>query len=419
MPLTKKGLAYLSIAYAFIAFAVAFREFYLAAFVLPISFLILTSASLSKMDVSRIRVQRKLTPSRSFGGEPVDVLVNVANDAACSLPEFEIEDRVQTPLTVENELNLVPLSLGPEETVEWTYRISAASRGHYSLGPISIRHADILGFHRRQEQILLNDSFTVSPQVEKIGTIDLKAKRVGPWPGQVPYRRVGVGTEFYELRMYNAGDELKRINWKASARIGSLVTNEFESEHVTDVLVVLDSTEGAISSLFDFDLLEFQLSLAASLCSQFLLQGNRVGLAIYGSVRAWVDPAFGKRQLLKILDNLAMVKAGRALVPMDYAVRSVVESLVPSKSMIVFISPLLNDEIADVISNLSLRGYISLCLSPVLMSVQGKDPSALAKRILSLQRRANAIRVATLATLIEFSPQMSLKSSLKRGIRLG
>jgi hypothetical protein len=106
-------------------------------------------------------------------------------------------------------------------------------------------------------------------------------------------------------------------------------------------------------------------------------------------------------------------------VPMNYAVESVVVSLVPSKSMIVFISPLLNDEIADVVSSLSLRGYVSLCLSPILMTAQGKDSNALAKRILSSQRRGNAIRVAALATLIEFSPWVSLKSSLMRRHRLG
>jgi uncharacterized protein (DUF58 family) len=144
-----------------------------------------------------------------------------------------------------------------------------------------------------------------------------------------------------------------------------------------------------------------------------------VGLAVYGSVRAWVDPAFGKRQLLKILDNLAMVKAGRAQVPMNYAVESVVVSLVPSKTMIVFISPLLNDEIADVISNLALKGYVSLCLSPTMIAARGRDSNALAKRILSAQRRANAIRVGAAATMIEFSPNVSLKSSLRRRTRLG
>lgn len=419
MTLTKKGLTYLSIAYGFIALAMAFREFYLAAFVVPIGFLFLASGRVVTLDVSRLKIQRKLTPARSFGGEPVDVTIQVTNDTARSFPEIEIDDRVQTPLTVERGLNAVTLSLEPEEIIEWTYRIQAPPRGHYSLGPVSIRCTDILGFRGKQDQILLNDSFIVSPRVEKIGTVDLKAKRVGPWPGQVPFRSVGAGTEFYELRMYNAQDELRRINWKASARMGRLVTNEYESEHVTDVLVVLDCTEGVVSSLFDFDLLEFQLSLAASLCSQFLLQGNRVGLAVYGAVRAWGDPAFGKRQLLKILDNLAMVKAGRAQVPMNYAVESVVVSLVPSKTMIVFISPLLNDEIADVISNLALNGYVSLCLSPTMIAARGRDSNALAKRILSAQRRANAIRVGAAATMIEFSPNLSLKSSLRRRNRLG
>jgi uncharacterized protein (DUF58 family) len=259
----------------------------------------------------------------------------------------------------------------------------------------------------------------VLPTIEKIGTLDLRARRVSAWSGQVPSRRIGAGTEFYELRLYRAGDELRRINWKASARSGRLVTNEFESEHVTDVLIIVDSAEDATSSMFEFDLAEFQLTLAGSLSSQLLLQGNRVGLSIYGAVRAWVDLAFGKRQLVKILDNLAMVKAGPALLPMSYAVESVVVSLMPSKSLIVFISPLLNDDSASVISSLAEKGYVIMCFTPTLEQATGADPKALAVRILSAQRRANAIRVDSVATLVEFAPDVSLKSQLRNQTRIG
>ena len=142
-------------------------------------------------------------------------------------------------------------------------------------------------------------------------------------------RRMGLGTEFFELSPYTPGDDLRRVNWKASAKLRQLVTNEFEGEQVTDVLVALDCSQGVASKLFDFDAMEFQVSLAASLCWQLILQGNRVGLSVYGAVRTWVNLAFGKRQLLRILDNLAIVKPGPATVPLDYAVESVITTLVP------------------------------------------------------------------------------------------
>jgi len=419
MAFTRKGLAYLSLAYGFVSIAIVLREFYLAAYVIPIGLLLLVSNSLTSVDVSGLKIQRKLTPSRTFGGDPVDVTIRVTNDTGRHLTDIEVEDHVPFPLTPESGLNSVPLSLRPEESLEWTYRISPPKRGHYVVGPISIRYTDMLEFYRRRTQRMEQDSFTVLPTIEKIGTLDLRARRVGAWSGQVPSRRVGVGTEFYELRLYNPGDELRRINWKASARSSRLVTNEFESEHVTDVLLIVDSCEDVTSSMFKFDLTEFQLTLAGSLSSQLLFQGNRVGLAIYGAVRTWVDLAFGKRQLVKILDNLAMVKAGSAILPMSYAVESVVVSLVPSKSLIIFISPLLNEDTASVIGSLAEKGYVIICFTPTLEQTKGTDPKALALRILSAQRRANAIRVDSVATLIEFAPDVSLKSQLRRQTRIG
>jgi len=420
MAFTKKGLAYLSLAYGFVAIAILLHEFYLAAYVIPIGLLFLVSNSLTSVDISGLKIQRKLVPSRTFGGDPIDVTIRVTNDTGhTDLTDLEIEDRVPFPLTPRGGLNSVPLSLRPQERLEWTYRISPAKRGHYVVGPISIRYADMLGFYRKRTQRMLEDSFTVLPTIEKIGTLDLRARRIGAWSGQVPSRRVGAGTEFYELRLYNPGDELRRINWKASARAGRLVTNEFESEHVTDVLLIVDSTENVTSSIFKFDLTEFQLTLAGSLSSQLLLQGNRVGLAMYGAVRAWVDLAFGKRQLVKILDNLAMAKAGSALLPMSYAVESVVVSLMPSKSLIIFISSLLNEETASVIGSLAEKGYVIICFTPTLEQVQGTDPRTLAVRILSAQRRANAIRVDSVATLIEFAPDVFLKSQLRKQTRIG
>jgi len=419
MAFTKKGLGYLSIAYCFVAIAIAFREFYLAAYVIPIGLLFLISNSLTSVDLSGLKIERKLHPSRTFGGDPIDVTIKVTNVTGRDLKDIEVEDIVPLPLISEGGLNSVPLSLLREEALEWTYRISPAKRGHYTVGPTLIRHTDILGFYEKGIRRVEQNSFTVLPTIEKIGTLDLKAKRIGAWAGQVPSRRVGVGTEFYELRLYNPGDELQRINWKASARTGRLVTNEYESEHVTDVLIIVDTTEDVASSMFEFDLTEFQLTLAGSLSSQLLLQGNRVGLTIYGAVRAWVDLAFGKRQLIRILENLAMVKTGPALLPMSYAVESVALALMPAKSLMVFISPLLNEDTVNVISSLAEKGYAIICFTSTLGEVKGIEPRALAVRLLSAQRRANAIRVNSVATLVEFAPDVSLKSQLRRQTRIG
>jgi uncharacterized protein (DUF58 family) len=260
------------------------------------------------------------------------------------------------------------------------------------------------------------DRVTILPQVEDLGKVDVSARRVGPWPGTIPSRIVGVGTEFFELRLYSPGDELRRINWKASARQSRLVTNAFETERVTDVLVTLDCSETVLSSVFSFDVEEFEVTLAASLCSQLLLQGNRVGLLVYGAERTWVPPAFGKRQLLRILSGLAITKAGRAIIPLDFAVETIVNAVLPARSVIAFVSPLMGDAIIEVVRRVAAAGYSVICLTPSIeASLRNERRSnALARKILETERRINLRQISSIAKCVEVSPHASIRELSRR-----
>jgi uncharacterized protein (DUF58 family) len=277
---------------------------------------------------------------------------------------------------------------------------------------------DLMRFRQYSETISGQAVVMIFPQVEDLGKVDVTARRVGPWPGSILSRSVGPGTEFFELRLYSPGDELRRINWKASARQARLVTNEFESEHVTDVLVVLDCSETVLSSVFSFDAEEFEVNLAASLCSQLLLQGNRVGLLIYGAERTWVPPAFGKSQLLRILNGLTIAKAGRPVIPIDFAVETIVNAVLPARSVIAFISPLMGDEVIEVIRNVAAAGYSVLCVTPS-MDASTRDESqssVLARKILEIERRINIRQIASISKCVEVSPHTSMRVLSRRGV---
>src|SRR5206468_2341164 len=97
----------------------------------------------------------------------------------------------------------------------------------------------------------------VAPAMEDLRRAALQPRRTRPWFGQVASRRIGPGTEFWGVREYVAGDEVRRINWKASARLERLFTNEYEGERSGDGLIVL------ITPLKDRDALTAVIELAA------------------------------------------------------------------------------------------------------------------------------------------------------------
>ncbi len=310
------------------------------------------------------------------------------------------------------------LSLRKGESTQFEYVISKPRRGSYQIGPTLIRISDSTGLRRKDYELSNADELIVIPNLEKLGVVDLKGRRFGPWPGLVPSRRIGVGTEFFEISPYVAGDDLRRVNWKASARSGMLVTNEFEGEQVIDGFILLDCSEGVTSELFDYDAMELQIDFAASLCSQLIMQGDRVGLSVYGANRTWVSPGFGKRHLLRLLDSLAFVKSGRATLPIKYATESVLSAILPSRSLVVLISPMLNDEVVEMVESIAANRYSLLCFTPSTKPKPGTtESSRVARRIFEDERRLRILRMQKMASVIQLSPDLSVRKQLKVGTR--
>ena len=415
MGITRKTVVYLAVAYLFIGLGLAFKEPSISIFVIPIAAALLYSSLFSIDKHPQLEVKRTLNPPRSFGGESINITVAIQNTSSCRTDQLELEDHVPESLSLEAGTTSLILSLHAEERFEYEYTISAPRRGRYLLGPMKAHIVDDLGFSEFSETLLGQDELLILPKVEKLRSMELRARRVGPWSGSIASRNIGLGTEFYELRSYSPGDDLRRINWKASAKRGRLVANEFETERVTDVMLVLDCSEGALSELFAYDVEEYEVSLAASLCSQLLLQGNRVGLLVYSKERTWLAPAFGKRQLLRILSSLALVKGGPSIVPIAYAVESVTAAVLPARSIIVFVSPFLGDDIVEAVWNTANAGYNVLCFAPTESTIENESRyKSLARRILATERRMNLRQVFPVCRFIPVTPEKSVETMLRR-----
>jgi uncharacterized protein (DUF58 family) len=414
MALSRKALLYLGIAYALIGYALFLHEPYVTVLVVPMAFLFFISrASGSNLQLT-VQASRAICPDRLLGDEDVEVRLRVQNNSLQSYVNVHLDEVIPETLTIKSGTNSLAVSVGSGEVFENRYKILPPKRGIYSIGPLRANVSDVMGFWEMSQQVGTTDELIVLPKIEEVGILNLKATRVSPWPGQVPSRKVGIGTEFFELSPYVPGDELRRVNWKASAKMAELVTNEFEGEQATDVLVLLDCSQDVPSEL-EFDATEFEVNLTASLCSQLIRQGNRVGLSVYGAVRTWVNLGFGRKHLLRILDNLAIAGAGRATIPMEYAVQTVVVSTLPSRSVVVVISPLNRDDIVEVMSDLAIKGYNVVCFTPTIPTSSTKMdvPLSIARRILTIERRLRMMRTSKSATLIEVSPTVPIRSALR------
>ncbi|OYT31277.1 MAG: hypothetical protein B6U94_03725 [Thermofilum sp. ex4484_79] len=387
--------------------------------ILLISFSFIISPSI---ELDNLEVKRKIDTTRLIVGEEIKVEVLLKNNSEKTY-FLEISDNIPPFVQVKNGTLRTFVMLNPGEEFKLGYTLRFPTRGHFDLGPLEVVLFDYLKIRFNKYSVGKPVTISVFPTFEDLKDFDIRPKRTGVWPGTITSKRSGQGTEFYGIREYIPGDEIRRINWKAYARLQRLVTNEFESERVTDVLIIVDTSGGEMLGAYASKMLEAEVNAAASLSWLFLKHGNRVGLIVHGRHRGWIKPYFGKKQFLRILHFLADVSLG-GIISLDYLLKNLLPMILKPETQIILITPLLDRNILSVIHYALLNNYKILVLTPSIyysmMDSQDKK-EFLMGRILRLMKENIMLKVGKLCPIIEWNVNMSLNDVLKyskRDIRL-
>src|SRR2546426_3860810 len=309
-----------------------------------------------------IKLERDIVPDETFGDQDIRVESRLRNLSGATLGNLEIHETLDGRIIPEKGVSRTSASMGPSEELRLIFEFPSPVRANYEIGPLIVRVRDPFGFYLSEKK-LGPETLSVMPRPDRIRGTQLRPRHVGPWPGVIPSKVLGLGTEFYSMREYIPGDDPKRINWKASARYNELIVNETEAERVTDVMIVLD-TDITFFGPTEIELFERGVQAAASLTRLLLSQGNRVGLVLQGGERGSIPAGFGKRHERRILYLLAAAKPGRATVSTSYVMNLLARRMLPSRSQIVIISPLLDPEIKEGAKQLTVAGYSMLVISP-------------------------------------------------------
>lgn len=165
--------------------------------------------------------------------------------------------------------------------------------------------------------------------------------------------------EFDELREYLPGDDMKRIDWKASSRLNELIVREFLREEARDVYIILDMTR-EMRKMIRRAKIDYAVTLLLYLASALLKSGIRVGVIGYSEKRFIFIPPSGEReQIQRIRSEIRFMREAGFL------------SLKPSLSSLsqrtkAFLRKIRGDEFERVI--LSLRSPSTLVIITDLMS---------------------------------------------------
>lgn len=210
---------------------------------------------------------------RAQEGDKLDAEVELT--AQRGISTFILEERVPERLGKSVRVPVPRLPKG--KTVSHRYGLRATRRGVYEVGPLVAITSDPLGLTRRETIVADKFELLVHPRLEFVSDRPLTRRFEDP-PIRPPISKPWpTGLEFYGMREYVPGDDLRRIVWRASARAGKLMVREAE-EGITDhVTVILDTDRGSHSKEGDYsESFEMGVRAAASLGIRHLREGYEV-----------------------------------------------------------------------------------------------------------------------------------------------
>ncbi len=323
-------------------FSLFYRLVYILGLTLIISF-VWNWLSVQSLDV---RIERRTRRARV--GDAVEERITVRNLSVLPKPVLEVEDMTDMP----GYSSGMAVSLASKSFRSWRTSAPARKRGVYTLGPVRVSATDAFGLFRREKFFGGTDTLVVYPRTYDLPGFAIPSAYLSG-DSSAKKRSHELTPHASSVREYAFGDSLSRVHWTSTARLGRLMSKEFDLGLSSEVWVVVDLHRDLQAGELEESTDEYAVAIAASLARKYLENELPVGLIAYGDRRYFLPAEPGAGQLDRVLEQLAMSKAeGRA--PLE-EVLSKEEALWSYHSTLVVVTPSHRREWVVALSELAKR----------------------------------------------------------------
>jgi uncharacterized protein (DUF58 family) len=217
------------------------------------------------------------------------------------------------------------------------YILRPNKRGEYEFGVIRVYVKSALGLVSRRYNFEQAEVLPVYPSFLQMRKYELMAisNRLNEI-GIKKVRRLGNSMEFEQIKNYVAGDDYRTVNWKASARQGSLMVNNYTDEKSQQVYCIIDKSRVMKMPFDGLSLLDYAINASLILSSVALIKEDKAGLITISDKKGAVIAADRRpTQLNKIMEVLYKEKTRYTETNMEL-LYSTVRSTLKQRSLIVF-----------------------------------------------------------------------------------
>ena len=309
----------------------------------------------------RVQVTRQL-PSRLSIGRDNSVVLSVSGNKPA---EVQIRDYYPDGFAPGNTHSILRVSLAADNSQELTYTVHPRQRGEFPWGDIQVRQLGTWGLAWYDWKIPQSQKIQVYPDL--VGLRSLTIRLALQSSGSIRrFHQLGIDTEFAELREYGAGDDLRSIDWKATARRSHPIVRVLEPEQEQTLIILLDRGRLMTARVHGLQRFDWGLNATLSLALAGLSRGDRVGVGVFDrQMHTWIRPERGQQHLPRLIERLTPIQP--VLLESDYlgAVTIVVQQQ-SRRALVVLITDLVDvtasSELLTALGRLAPR-YLPFCVT--------------------------------------------------------
>jgi uncharacterized protein (DUF58 family) len=251
---------------------------------------------------ARLRLDRE-APGQLYVDQPNRIAWIIENQSAFPL-FLELSDRVPGGATAEPPT--LAVHSPPRSIMTRQYELLPFERGLVCFGDLDYRMRGRLGLAWTQKRLPARLEIPYLPYLANAKAAELAERRaLLRQAGSHRFKWRGSGTSIESLREYSTQDDIRWVDWKATARVGRPISRNYELERHQQVMLLVDASRALTTFCGHRTKFDAMLEAAILVARAALGQGDGLGLVVFGDqIDTYLHPRRDRAQLKAVLDNL-------------------------------------------------------------------------------------------------------------------
>lgn len=240
---------------------------------------------------------------RFSNGDPNRISFEITNNMQYII-DAVIVDELPHQFQIRNFKYKYHLYKGATKTE--SYELRPVERGEYNFGKLLAFISTPIGFWQRRIVLAHPVTVKVYPSFKEMKKFEMMAisNRLSE-AGIRKIRKVGHHMEFDQVRDYIKGDDYRTINWKASARKGVLMVNQYQEEKAQQIISVIDMGRTMQNRINGMTLLDYAINTTLVISDIVILKHDKAGVITFNTkINALVPPANEKVHMNRVMEAL-------------------------------------------------------------------------------------------------------------------